>query len=123
MLKDLFTWIIAQAAALSAHLERTNDSRFNRWAKFLGRKMFLCLVAMLLLTLAFLTALICALIWGGVEAMKALGSELWTAYVTAICGLYGTGVTGNAFEHSATAKVKIAQGPPPAPKETTETGA
>ncbi len=105
------TWLTNLITNLALHFETANTGRFNRWSKFLGRKMFLCLVAMLLLTLAFLTALLCALVWGGVEAMKALGSDLWTGFVGGLAGLYATGVTGNAFEHNATAKVKIANGP------------
>lgn len=105
-------WLTDLFAAISDRIEKANTARFNRWSSFLGRKMFLGLVAMLLLTFAFMGALTCALLWGGVEAMKALGTELWTGFCMTLGALFGAAAGTNVMEHNAKAKVQVAQAAP-----------
>lgn len=95
-----------------------NIDRFKRWTGFLGRKMFLCLISMLLLTFSFIGITLLALCFGSAELMKALGSELWTGYCVALGGLFGAGVTSNVFEHKEKTKREISSNSSPPPADT-----
>lgn len=105
-------WLINLFTKLSNVFEQANVGRFDRWSKFLGRKMFLGLVTMIILTTTFLTMLILVLAYKDGDAMKALGSELWTGYCMLLGTVFGAAAGTNVMEHNASAKVKIAQAAP-----------
>lgn len=111
--------IIKFFSSISEGFERSNRERFVRWSAFLGRKMFMGLVAMLLLTGAFMILTMGALLVAGVDAMKALGTELWTGYCMTLGALFGAATATNVLEHQAKAKVDIAKATP-APAEVTQ---
>lgn len=118
-MENPFTAIANWTANIALHFENSNRDRFNRWSKFLGRKMFLGLITMVLLTGAFMALALGALAMSGVEAMKALGSDLWTGYCLALTGTFTAAAGTNVLEHNSKAKVKIAQAAPGATASTT----
>lgn len=108
-------WIIAQFARLSDAMEASNVGRFNRWSKFMGRKMFLGLVTMLLVTVCFITVLMTALFFGDVKTMTTIAGDFWNWYCGTMVTLFGAAAGTNVAEHSMNAKVAIANGSPKPP--------
>lgn len=92
---------------ISTEIERVSNERFEKWSKFLGRKMLFGLVAMMLLVGSFILAIGLALAFGSVDLMKALGSDLWTGLCTSIVALFGTATAGNVMEHKEKTKQQL----------------
>lgn len=94
--------------SIMEYFDKVSAERFGRWTSFLNRKMFFCLVALVMLTAVYLTAILLTLWIGGVDAMKGLGTELWSGFCLLYGSIVGTAVGGNVMEHREKTKRRTA---------------
>jgi uncharacterized membrane protein (DUF485 family) len=89
------------------YMENASVQRFNRWTAFLNRKMFFCLIMAMTVTVAYMAMTLLSLWLGGVAAMQALGTGLWTEYCITIGSITGIAVGGNVMEHREKTRQRV----------------